>query len=188
MRRGMLAAALLAGAACGGGNDYVPPATVNGTINGQGMGAQDAISNVLTAGTDSAGVIFITNAVDTCRKVSGRQVPRNGKAILVLLGFQTSSSTTAPAAAGVYPVFSAAAVGGQNNRNVAVARYQAVDAACFPNADLEATGGAVTLTKVDANGYAGTLDMTFEDNSHVTGTFTASKCDGLTQNLTGNCI
>ena len=34
-------------------------------------------------------------------------------------------------------------------------------------------GGTVTLTRIDASGYAGTFDMTFSDNSHVTGNFTA---------------
>ena len=184
MRGGLLAAALLACAACGGGNDS-SPATVNGTINGQGMGAQDAVSNVLSAGTDSLGFIFVTNAANTCAKVSAGQIPRNGKAIAIFIGMQSASGISAPATTGPYSVLNPAA--GSQTGNVALAVYQSVDASCTPNADLAATGGTVTLTRIDASGYAGTFDMTFSDNSHVTGNFTANKCSGLTQNMSGTC-
>jgi len=30
--------------------------------------------------------------------------------------------------------------------------------------------------------------MTFSDNSHVTGNFTANKCSGLAQNMSGTCV
>lgn len=186
MRRGMLAAALLACAACGGGSNS-SPATVNGTIGGQGMGAQDAVSTVFTVASDSAGLIFITNSPNTCAKLSAGQIPRNGKAILIILGTQSGSSTSAPTATGSYTVFSSVAIVGQIG-NVALVRYQAVDASCTPTSDIEATGGTVTLTKIDTSGYAGTFDMTFSDNSHVTGSFTANKCTALSPNISGTCV
>src|SRR5262249_51716833 len=133
------------------------------------------------------GLILVTNAASTCAKVSAAQVPRNGKAILIGAATVSGSSFSAPATLGSYPVFTAATVLSHTG-NVAQALYQSVDASCNTNGDLEATGGTVTLTRIDANGDAGTFDLTFADGSHVTGSFTANKCTALTSNLTGTCI
>jgi len=192
----MIAAVALAGAACGGGSNSnsnpnpnpspTSPATVSGNINGQAFGAQDAVSNVLTAGPNSVALILVTNVASACAKVSASQVPRNGKVILILAGALSAASVSAPAAPGSYRVFTAAVINSQTG-NVAQAVYQSVDGTCFPNGDLEATGGTVTFTRIDTSGQAGTFDLTFSDGSHATGTFTANKCTALTTNLTGTC-
>jgi len=115
MQKGILAVALLlVGGACGGGGSS-SSASVNGTIDGQSMGAQDAVSNVFTSGSNSEGGILITNSANTCAKLSAGQ-------------------------------------------------------------------------RIDSNGYAGTLDLTFSGTAgHVTGSFSANRCAALSMNIGGTC-
>jgi hypothetical protein len=177
MEKIIIAASLLVCLACGGSSP-ASVASVNGTLAGQAMSAQDAVSNVLTLSGQSAGVIFITNVEGTCAKMQKSQQPKNSKIIVIELGTQTSTAVTAAGSPGAYTVYgsatSAAATG-----QVAIAVYSATDAVCSSVTELEATGGTITLTRVDANGYAGTFDITFSDTSHVTGSFGANKCAAL---------
>jgi hypothetical protein len=184
MRKGILAAALFVCGACGGGGSS--NATVNGTISGQSMGAQDSVSNVLTSSSDSEGLILITNAANTCGKLTAGQQPRNAKAILIEIGTQTATAVSAPAASGTYTVHSSGTIGNFTG-NVALALYAATDANCNPVSSIEASSGTVTLTRVDSTGYSGTFDITFSDASHVTGSFTAGKCTALSTNIQGTC-
>src|SRR6266849_3857181 len=110
MQKRILAVALLlVFGACGGGSSS--SASVNGTIDGQSMGAQDAVSNVITSPSDSEGGILITNSANTCAKLSAGQQPRNAKAILIAIGTQSASGVSAPAATGAYMVHSSATIG-----------------------------------------------------------------------------
>jgi hypothetical protein len=184
MRKGILAVALFACGACGGGSST--NATVNGTISGQSMGAQDSVSNVLTSSGNSEGLILITNAGNTCGKLTANQQPRNAKAIFIDMATQTTTTFSAPAASGAYTVYSSGTIGNVTG-NVALALYAATDANCNPVTSIEATSGTVTLTRVDSTGYSGTFDITFSDASHVTGSFTAGKCTALSTNIQGTC-
>lgn len=187
MRKGILAAALFVCGACGGGGSS-SSAAVNGTIGGQSMGAQDSVSNVLTSGSNSEGLILITNAPSTCSKLTAGQQPKNAKAIFVEIGTQPASGgVTAPAANGTYTVMTVATIGNATG-NVALASYVATDATCNPVTSIDASSGTITLTRVDANGYSGTFDITFADASHVTGSFTANRCAALSTNNQGTCI
>jgi len=56
-----------------------------------------------------------------------------------------------------------------------------------PDRGPVAVSGTLTLTRVDANGYAGTFDVTFSDGSHATGSFSANRCAALTPNIGGVC-
>jgi hypothetical protein len=183
MRKGILASAILACVACSGSSS---PASVSGTIGGQSFGAQDSVSNVLSIGFGSAGVVLITNAPNTCGKLSAGQEPRNAQAVFLLVGNQTAGVVSAPTAAGSFTVHDSATVGSFSGP-VAVAQYQAIDANCLPIAQIEAISGTVTLTRVDSTGYAGTFDLTFSDASHATGSFTANQCAALTMNISGTC-
>jgi hypothetical protein len=152
------------------------------------MTPKDAISNVLRNGTNSAGLIFISNAEGTCAKLNARQQPRNVQVLALEVGTQSSSGAASPTGPGVFPVYSAAEsipVTGA----VAIALFQSSDANCRANATFEsATGGNVTLTRVDANGYAGTFDVTFSGNvGHVTGSFDTARCAVLGTTTGGTC-
>ena len=185
MRNGILAVALLLCGACGGGSST--PASVNGNLGGQPMGAQDAVSNVFTfSANDTEGAILITNAPGTCAKLAANQQPKNVKAIQVGIGTQSGSAVTAPAANGAYTVHSSSTIGTATG-NVAVAIYVATDASCNVVTQIEATSGSITLTRADASGLSGTFDITFSDASHVTGSFAANRCTSLSPSAQGTC-
>jgi len=176
--------ALLPCFACGGSDSRL---AVSGTIGGQPMAARDAVSSVMYVGSDSEGLILVTDAANACAKFTANQRPRNARWITIGIGTQTGSATSAPVDTGDYIVHSSsngdtAAARGK----VAIAVYAATDANCVVTS-IEATSGKVTLTRVDANGYAGTFDITFMDGSHVTGRFDASTCATLSFNNQGTC-
>ncbi len=184
MRKGILAAAFLACGACGGGSSS--PASVSGTMSGQSMDARDALSKVVTVGTDSVGAILISNSPNTCAKLSANQQPRNAKWIVIAIGTQSGSRASAPTGTGNYTVYSQAAIVGATG-NVALAVYAATDANCVAVSRIEATSGTVVLTRVDSSGYSGTFDVTFSDASHVTGSFSASTCAAFGASSQGTC-
>lgn len=180
---------LAACAACGGGGGNQTFATgsasISGTIGGQTMTAKDAISVVL----QNTGIIVISNADSHCAKINARQTPRNLQAIVIGIGTQTSpNSITPPAGPGVFPVYSTT-----DSQTVtgpaAVVLFQSNNATCQPTASYESvTGGNVTLTRVDANGYAGTFDITFSASAgHITGSFTSAQCAPLATIQPGTC-
>jgi hypothetical protein len=184
--RALAAALLLVCGACGGAASS--PASVSGTINGQPMDAQDALSNVVTVGTNSVGGILIVNSANSCAKFTARQQPRNAKAIVIAAGNQSSASAvSAPAATGSYTVHSGSTIGSATG-NVATAAYVATDQNCVTTSSLDATAGTVTLTRVDSNGYSGNFDLTFAGSAgHLTGSFTANRCAALTTTGGATC-
>jgi hypothetical protein len=180
-----VAAAMVVCCACGSGGSG--SAAVTGTIGGESMSAQDAVSNTLTSGSTSQGMLLITNASNTCTKLSANQQPKNSKAIAIGIAQQAGSGGfSAPAAPGTYLVMKANEVNGIAG-NLALATYVATDANCNQTTLIGASGGTVTLTRVDSGGYSGTFDITFSDASHVTGSFAANSCAALALNLGGSC-
>jgi hypothetical protein len=65
----------------------------------------------------------------------------------------------------------------------ATVSYVALDATCQAPTDYEpsAMSGTLTLAMNDAGELTGTLDVTFTDNDHMTGHFTAQQCPALQQ-------
>jgi hypothetical protein len=185
MHKGILAAALLACGACGGSSSS--PASVSGSIGGQPFDAQDSISNLVSIGFGSGGLILITNSPNTCGKLSASQQPKNAKAIFFELGNQTAGGISAPPATGSYTVHDSTTINNFTG-NVALGQYAATDATCTPVAEVETISGTVTLTRVDANGYSGTFDVNFTDGSHATGSFSANRCAALSTSIGGTCI
>ncbi len=155
-------------------------------MSGQSMDARDALSKVVTVGTDSVGAILISNSPNTCAKLSANQQPRNAKWIVIAIGTQSGSRASAPTGTGNYTVYSQAAIVGATG-NVALAVYAATDANCVAVSRIEATSGTVVLTRVDSSGYSGTFDVTFSDASHVTGSFSASTCAAFGASSQGTC-
>src|SRR5437763_12637431 len=79
---------------CGGGTAAeLPPgsSTVNGTILEQSMTARDAISIVEVFGSNSLGVILISNAANTCAMISAQQQASNAQTLKILIGTADSS-------------------------------------------------------------------------------------------------
>lgn len=155
------------------------------------MTPKDAVSNVLRNSTNSLGAILITNVDSTCAKINASQSPKNAQLMSVAIGTRSQSGLVAPTAPGTFPVFSlndGLSVQGP----FAVFGFESRDANCHTNASYDViSGGTVTLTRVDANGYSGTFDVTFTSSpsSHVTGSFNTAQCAGLTTSATAtSCI
>ena len=61
-----------------------------------------------------------------------------------------------------------------------------IDATCSVRPPSECTSGTVTLTRVDATGYAGTYDVMFGGN-RLTGTFDSPSCPDVSESGFGVC-
>jgi hypothetical protein len=193
MDKGILAAVVAVCAACGGGASATGSGTVSGTIAEQTMVPKDAVSNVLHSGSNSEGLIFITNADRICARLTARQQPRNTQLLIIAIGTQTTSPNrvAAPTGPGVFQVYSSADIVTQTGP-AAVVSFASSDVNCTPTSSFEGvTGGTVTLTRVDANGYEGTFDVTFSGSTgsvgHVTGTFSSAQCAVVGSVVTGTC-
>ena len=186
---------LLACAACRGGTHSkpAPPASVNGTVGGQPMNAQDSASNVYSFDPDSEVLVYIMNVANSCTMLTASQQPSNAKVIAIQIATRSASGVSAPTALGNYPIYTAAGVGAASG-NVSLARYQTSDPTCAAMSDYEATSGSVTLTRIDASSYAGDFDITFSDSGtgsvvgHLTGSFNANLCAALGPTIGGTCI
>ncbi len=181
MRRGIVVAALFVCAACGSEGTSL---SVNGTVAGETMVAREAISFVLDETFISAGVIAITDAQGVCAKVTAGREPKNMKAITFMLNTWTGSREAPPTATGAHTVRPSNV---HVNGNEAHVRYSATDESCDTVHDIDATSGTVTLTKVDSGAYAGTFDVTFADGSHVTGSFSSTRCSAFESLPTLTC-
>jgi hypothetical protein len=164
--------------ACGSGSSTSGSATFAGTINGQTMAPKDATAANLpfnpTGRGGSAAVIGITTAAGICAELTSGKEPKNTQ-YLVLTAFrlQPDGSAAPPPAPGLYSVGALAI-------EAAVVLFAATDASCHNVAasNSVATSGGVTFTSVGSR-YAGSFDLTFAFNEHVTGTFDAPVCPGL---------
>jgi hypothetical protein len=176
-------------AACGGGGptySLTGSATITGTVFGLPIAAADAISNVIPAGSSgSAGAILISTATNQCNLVNAHQQLKNGRAIAIVMGTQTGN-TVAPPTLGTYNVVTTAASATAQGK-VASALFAATNASCGATNSAEAATGTSTLTRVDATGYTGTLDATFNGTDHVTGSFNTGTCSTLGTSGPASC-
>ncbi len=183
MPKTIMAAVVLACVACGGGD----PVSLNTVIAGERMVAKDAVSNILAvdkAGTKKSALIYIADVPSTCAMLNAGQETKNSKGILLQLATLTGSTVSAPATTGDYVVHPSNPAG-----NVAEAYYWKNDAACEETNEMTGVSGTVTLTGIDGSSYSGTIDITFEDRSHVTGSFTSNTCAALLPQFNiGICI
>ena len=173
---------LLVCMACGPSTSSGGP--VNGNIRGRSFQPLDAISdNVVLASSGSTfnvGLIALSSSSGMCGKLTAGQQTKDAQHLLLaVLDFNSSTGqTSAPSGPGTYSVSSGT---GQPSAKLAVVSYVQTDGAC--NTSLAATGnsGTVTLTSVSNGSYSGMLDIGFDSGDHLTGSFTASNCAGLSQ-------
>jgi len=174
-------------AACGGGNPTFATgtATVSAPINGVTMTPQDAISVVFQSGSNSLAEVFISSFPTACSKINAHQEPKNSQAVVIALGNRSSTTAiVAPSVTGDYPVYLAS-----DHSHIGVQaslQFLVSDQNCVLVTQLDASAGTVTLTRIDANGYAGTYNVTF-GTSTVTGSFSSAQCAPLA-NPTTTCI
>jgi len=167
MRRYAVLIAVAASLGCGSSN------SVNGTIQGQTLSAQDALlltNNTTVGGTTVYGlgvsIMNISNACSTAQAdISSNKDPANAASLTIGIG------STSPIAAGTFNITSASSP-------AADAIFVKTDSSCHSTIDggaAQATSGTVTLSSVSASSASGTFDLTF-GSDHVTGSFSASSC------------
>lgn len=172
MKVAAVAAALCA--ACGGSGSGF-----SGTVKGVAFtpADQESGSAPLTVGSSStAGVVFIANQTGLCAAATAGHKAKSASGYLFLLEDvnTTTGATTAPTAPGTYSISGSAA-------KSAFVAFDTTDASCNNISAQSATGasGTVTLTSVSNGAYAGNFDVIFDSNDHVTGSFSATNCAGL---------
>ncbi len=183
MRNRMLVAALLVCGACGS-DTQTASASLTGTIAGEAMVGRDVISNVRTSSTGSStGVVAIYDVPGACAKAAAGQGAKSAKGILLMLATVTNSHLAAPTATGVYTVYPGHA---QNvSGNAVGVLYAESDVTCQTSMQMEGVSGTVTLTRIDSGAYSGTLDLWFEEGSHVTGSFASVRCSTMFEERDG---
>ncbi len=160
-------------------------ATVNGTIAGRTIAAQDAVSNVADEGTGlSVAAVVIADVPQVCAKMTAGQEPKSMQLIGFLMGTRTDSGISPPAAPGVHTVLPPDVV---VSGSFAVVKYGATGPTCNTLVELDGISGTVTLTDVHGGAYSGTFDVTFGDGSHATGSFTSARCRAMGDGVSGTC-
>jgi hypothetical protein len=172
-------------AACGsgmdGGSNSTGTATVNGTIHGRQVTAEDASSAVVPASVQGfsfqAGAVVISSAANICATVSSGKQPRNWQALVLGVAQQQNGTVGPPTAPGAYTIIT----GLSFDSKIAVAYFRATDASCAdlgPTADALATSGTITLTSVTP-AFTGSFDLTLDTGEHITGSFKAPGCPAI---------
>jgi hypothetical protein len=182
IQRGVLAAAALALlGACGGGSgqtyNLTGSGSMTGTISSQPMTVSDAVSNTVSQTGGSAGAMIISSAANQCQLINARRTLKSGSALAIVFGIQSGNTVAVPTP-GIYTVHTLETINGFQGM-VAAVQFAVNDATCTTTTGpVEATGGTLTVTRVDATGYTGSFDLTF-GSDHVTGTFSTGTCSAL---------
>lgn len=153
-----------------------------------------------TSGSDSSGLPFtvegtgamvrtnrrlvnieLTSFADSCSIADEREHPNTQDFRFMLADFDAQTPPTAPGTFTVYTLANLPTTG-----LVAECGYVPADATCTLSAPKECSSGTVTLTRVDAAGFAGTYDVVF-DGHHVTGSFDAPSCPDVSESGFGTC-
>jgi hypothetical protein len=90
-----------------------------------------------------------------------------------------------PSASGTYQMYSLATLPATGL--VGGCEYLTFDVACATAIVDMCASGTVTLTRVDADGYAGSLDVVMASGSHITQTFDTSACPDVSEAGFGTC-
>jgi hypothetical protein len=159
--------------------------SVEGTVDGVGLDAQDCFSRQLASDPDYSAHLTITDYVNACSMDIDQQIKAKSSTIDVLF------VGSPPLATGTYSADLTAQTGVAQTHvvDVNLTRYDGscMIASTYP-ADggepilypLSPTGGSLTVTRSDSSGISGTFDLTF-GTDELTGTFDAPTCGPQTQ-------
>jgi hypothetical protein len=173
MKRAMLALGLLCGA-CGGSG---PSTLVTDSVTFTGVDAYSMTSGVSSSSGWEGRAIEVT--VSTAPGACERLQAETFKANTTTIGINVTHGTTDPIMAGTYNVGNP--TGGDPTPAATVTAVSA-DASCNGPEPRYSTAGTVTFTQIDSSGVSGSLDVTLNDGTRVSGPFVAPACDisGLT--------
>jgi len=175
--------AMIAVAGCGGNGSGN---SVSGNIGGGTLAVADAVSVPYVAGasSDGATAIVLSNSGGVCADFTAGQQPPNVQALTFeVFRIDDSGHPAKPTAVGGYPIVRQQE-GPAPSGNTAIAAFTTTDASCEETRTLDAITGSITLERLDATGYAGIFDLTFDSGDHVTGRFDAPTCAAPSQALT----
>lgn len=128
---------------------------------------------------DTSAHIVIANTTNLCNDAGASPaIDRElQKFIIIDLTDVGASSTSAPSGPGTYTIYS-----NSGSRPAKSASYVtgAFDSSCLPvdTADASGQSGSIVLTATGAQ-FSGTYDVTLNDDSHVTGSFSSTSCPAL---------
>jgi len=191
MRKAILAVALLAlGFACGGGSgptyNLTGTATATGTVGGQTMtNPGDAISNLFSQGSSSAGAILISTSANLCSLSNAHQKLKSARSLAIVMGIQSGNSVAAPTV-GTYTFYTQAASNTAQG-NVATALFAVSDAGCNATSTFQSVSGTLTVTRVDATGYTGTYNINFGATDSLSGNFSTGTCSAFPVTASTTC-
>jgi hypothetical protein len=160
-------------------------ATIDGTIGGASLGVMDSFSATTKSGSSQGGsaAILFTSTPGVCAAAGRGEQPKNVTG-LTLLVFATDANAKSiePTATGTYAVTKGTPAA---NSRLAIAVFGATDDQCKSKMFKPADSGKVEVTRIDANGYAGTFDLVF-GSDHVSGSFDVPECGGASTAAAGS--
>jgi hypothetical protein len=119
--------------------------------------------------------VVLSDFADTCSVADERTHPSSKQLTFLLTDMDADAPPSQP---GTYPIYALANL--PTTGLAGECGFLAYDATCTTTVDSECDSGTVTLTGVDAQGYTGTFDVVI-DGDHVTGSFDAPTCSGVTE-------
>jgi hypothetical protein len=132
--------------------------------------------------------IVLGNFADVCSIADESDQGSSATLTLLLSDFTDANDSTPPMQPGTYPV-SSPGDPLPTSGPYAACGFHVTDAATEGTCDFTqtpCTSGQITLTRADATGYAGMLDVMI-DGDHVTGTFDTTNCDNVSEDGLGTC-
>jgi hypothetical protein len=123
-------------------------------------------------------MVGLTSNSGMCNTITAGQTPKNSQYFVIVMGTVQNGAVQPPSGPGTYMVQS---VGMMSATNIATVTFDSLDATCTSVSAKAAEGvsGTVTLTSVNNGAYSGSFDIMLNSSDHVTGSFTASACAGL---------
>lgn len=178
----ILPAALFVLAGACGGSSSSGGGALTGTVHGQSIMIEDAISvaATLSGGTPQlhGAAIALSTTKDLCADAMSNAQHPNEKAVAIVLFDVNGTSTSTPTAPGTYTIFSGSGTPPAKSASLSVA---VTDAMCHDVAAQDASGvtGTVTLSSVSGNQFSGSFDVVLDSGDHVTGSFDPQACPAL---------
>jgi hypothetical protein len=135
--------------------------------------------------------VVLTDFGDACSVADERTHPSSKMLTFLLTDMDAPPATPGdssggpPSKPGTFQIFTLEALPATGL--VGECGFASLDGTCKSEAPSgECTSGSVTLTRVDAAGYAGKFDVVIDGN-HVTGTFDSPVCDNVSETGFGTC-
>lgn len=127
--------------------------------------------------------IVLTDFANACSVADERTHPNSKQLTFLLSDFTSGQIESAPPShPGSYPISVVLPTSGP----YAVCGFSVLDGTCLETTMASCDSGMVTLTRVDAQGYAGTFDVVIQ-GQHVTGEFDVPNCSGVSESGFGTC-